>query len=108
MRELVDTAAAKIGARVETVPSIRPTSDGCTICRTKSSSEPPVRRRMSLARRELIADRRRWPGDWADGPGAATAASPGVAWSGGLVIESALYRSYKNKVHLTTTMTCIS
>jgi hypothetical protein len=31
VRELLDTAAAKIGARVETVPSIIPTSDGCTI-----------------------------------------------------------------------------
>ena len=33
---LVAKAAAKTGARVETEPSIRPASPGCTICRTKS------------------------------------------------------------------------
>src|SRR3954471_7261629 len=46
--ELLETAAAKIGASVETVPSIMPTSDGWTICNTNSlSSQPqtrPIRR----------------------------------------------------------------
>ena len=46
--ELLETAAAKIGASVETVPSMMPTSDGWTICSTNSlSSQPqtrPIRR----------------------------------------------------------------
>jgi len=33
---LLDTAAAKIGASVETVPSIIPTREGCTIRSTNS------------------------------------------------------------------------
>ncbi len=40
--ELLETAAAKIGASVETVPSIIPTSPGCTIRNTNPSSSKPV------------------------------------------------------------------
>ena len=50
MRELVETAAAKIGASVETVPSIIPTSDGWTIWRTKSASSVRVNRFSSRPR----------------------------------------------------------
>ena len=48
--ELLEPAAAKIGASVETVPSIMPTSDGWTTCSTNSlSSQPDTRpiRRLS-------------------------------------------------------------
>jgi hypothetical protein len=50
VRELVETAAAKIGASVETVPSIIPTSDGWTIWRTKSASSVRVSRFSSRPR----------------------------------------------------------
>src|SRR4051794_10919232 len=45
--ELLEIAAAKIGASVETVPSIRPTSDGWTTRSTNSLSSQPQRRAIS-------------------------------------------------------------
>jgi hypothetical protein len=57
--ELLETAAAKIGASVDTVPSIMPTSDGWTICSTNSlSSQPqtrPIRRLSAVDWRGLPA-----------------------------------------------------
>ena len=45
VREFEATAAAKIGASDDTVPSMRPTNAGCTTRRTKSDSEwKPARR----------------------------------------------------------------
>jgi hypothetical protein len=50
--ELLDTAAAKIGAKVETVPSIIPTRPGCTTRSTNAgSSSKPARRAIAWPRR---------------------------------------------------------
>jgi DNA end-binding protein Ku len=51
VRELLDVAAAKIGASVDTVPSISPTSAGCTTRRTNSFSSQPHSREMTRFRR---------------------------------------------------------
>jgi hypothetical protein len=51
--ELLETAAAKIGASVETVPSIMPTSDGWTTWSTNSFSSQS---QMRLIRRFSLGD----------------------------------------------------